>query len=166
MKNVSNMSEGGNRWTGRTRRRRRRRRCSEVKKGEKGDNSDEGSLLSGEEHQQCGVAGDTGIIGNENKENTPVVSQVTIPMFCLKIRSLTTHWCLFSHYLKTPSTTRGHRKRFWDWSRRTRTAPSSPWPPCWRRLRSRRWGRARRSPWKLSRAFFRRKRKQHWGVRN
>ena len=75
----------------RKRKRKERRRCSEVKKGEKGDNSDEGSLLSGEEHQQCGVAGDTGIIGNENKENTPVVSQVTIPMFCLKIRSLTTY---------------------------------------------------------------------------
>merc|ERR1712012_267920 len=67
----------------RKRKRKERRRCSEVKKGEKGDNSDEGSLLSGEEHQQCGVAGDTGIIGNENKENTPVV---------------------VSHYLKTPST--------------------------------------------------------------
>ena len=75
----------------RKRKRKERRRCSEVKKGEKGDNSDEGSLLSGEEHHQCGIAGDTGNIGNENKENTPLVSQVTIPMFCLKIRSLTTH---------------------------------------------------------------------------
>ena len=79
---------------------------------------------------------------------------------------MTTHWCRFSHYLKTPSTTRGHRKRFSDWSRRTRTAPSSPWPPCWRRRKSRRWTRARRSPWRSSRAFFRRRRKQHWGVRS